>query len=72
MSPTADPADASRRRWVAAASAAGAAGVVATSFPFVALMAQFDLAGRFLVTAPSKLEVPPHRYRGGSMLVIGD
>jgi ubiquinol-cytochrome c reductase iron-sulfur subunit len=35
---------------------------------------KFDLAGRVFknVPAPSNLEVPPHRYRSDSVLLIGE
>ena len=47
MSHTANPTDPARRQWVAAASAAGGLGIVATSVPFVASMAPSERARAF-------------------------
>ncbi|WP_372528920.1 ubiquinol-cytochrome c reductase iron-sulfur subunit [Piscinibacter sp.] len=47
MSRTANPMDPARRQWLAAASAAGGAGIVATNVPFVASMSPSERARAF-------------------------
>lgn len=47
MSHTANPSDPTRRHWVAACSAAGTLGAVATSVPFVASMSPSERARAF-------------------------
>lgn len=55
MSSTANPNDLARRQWVAAASAAGGLGLVATSVPFVASMAPSERARAF--GAPVEVDI---------------
>jgi ubiquinol-cytochrome c reductase iron-sulfur subunit len=57
MARTAEPMDADRRRWVAAASVAGGAGAVATSVPFVASFAPSERARAF--GAPVEVDIRP-------------
>ncbi len=55
MSRTANPMDPARRQWLAAASAAGGAGIVATNVPFVASMAPSERARAF--GAPVEVDI---------------
>ena len=55
MSQTANPSDPSRRHWVAACSAVGTVGIVATGVPFVASMAPSERARAF--GAPVEVDV---------------
>ena len=66
MSSTANPPDPVRRRWIAAASAAGGLGIVATSTPFVASMAPSERARAF--GAP--VEVDIESVKPGELLTV--
>lgn len=66
MSHTAKPVDLSRRTWIATATAAGGAGIVATSVPFVASMAPSERARA--LGAP--VEVDLKAIKPGELLTV--
>ena len=66
MSHTAPPPDPSRRTWLTAATAAGGAGIVATSAPFIASMAPSERARA--LGAP--VEVNLKSIRPGELLTV--